>query len=317
MKLLPILKNSRNKAIVALILANIIWGAASPIFKLALENITPFTLAFLRFAIASLILLPFVFPHISIQRKDAGKFFLLAFVGIFLHISFYFFGLKYAPAINAPIIASAGPVLLFLSSFKFLHEKPNPKILLGIFTSLLGVIFIIGLPILTRGKITELIGNLLIIIATIFNVIHAVISKELCYRYKTITLTFWAFVIAATLYIPLFIIENYNFSTLSNLDWRGWSGIIFGAVLSSITAYYLFEWGLARIEAQEVGIFTYLDPISAAILAWVLLGEIPTTGFLIGCMLVFGGLIIAEGKIHYYHPRHIASKPRPRDKILI
>lgn len=59
-----------NQAIIALIIANIIWGAASPIFKLALENIPPFTLAYIRFLGAALILAPFAFKSLNIDRKD-------------------------------------------------------------------------------------------------------------------------------------------------------------------------------------------------------------------------------------------------------
>ncbi len=57
--------------ILALIITNIIWGAASPIFKFALQNIPPFTLAFIRFFFAGLLFLPFVFlfyQKLSLKR---------------------------------------------------------------------------------------------------------------------------------------------------------------------------------------------------------------------------------------------------------
>ena len=47
--------------ILAILIANIIWGAAPPVFKYALEGIPPFILAFIRFFSASLIFLPFIF----------------------------------------------------------------------------------------------------------------------------------------------------------------------------------------------------------------------------------------------------------------
>src|SRR3989338_6900538 len=95
-----------RKAILALILANIIWGAASPIFKFSLQNIPPFTLAFIRFYGASLILLVMTYPYLKIERKDWLKMVLLSFFGVTFNISFFFLGLKLAPSINAPFISS-------------------------------------------------------------------------------------------------------------------------------------------------------------------------------------------------------------------
>lgn len=100
----PFFKRNHNQAILALIAANIIWGAASPIFKFALENIPPFTLAFLRFFGAALILFPFTVKSMWIKREDWLDLFLLSIFGITINITFFFMGLKYAPSINAPII---------------------------------------------------------------------------------------------------------------------------------------------------------------------------------------------------------------------
>ncbi|EKE12839.1 MAG: hypothetical protein ACD_13C00135G0001, partial [uncultured bacterium] len=58
---------TKQQAILALIVANIIWGAASPIFKLSLQNIPPFTLAFLRFFLGSILLIFVVGKKIFIQ----------------------------------------------------------------------------------------------------------------------------------------------------------------------------------------------------------------------------------------------------------
>src|SRR3989337_3866488 len=94
-------------AILALIGANIIWGAAPPIFKWALEDIGPFTLAFLRFFIAAIIILPFAYKSLFVERQDYLKLFLIGFFGVTLNISFFFLGLKFAPSINASVIGSA------------------------------------------------------------------------------------------------------------------------------------------------------------------------------------------------------------------
>jgi drug/metabolite transporter (DMT)-like permease len=100
-----------HKAIIAVIIANIVWGFTPPIFKWALEDVSLFTLAFFRFFLAALIFLPFVVKkNLRIERKYWPKVFLMAFAGVFLHITFFFLGLELTTSINAPVIASVGPV---------------------------------------------------------------------------------------------------------------------------------------------------------------------------------------------------------------
>lgn len=302
-KCLPFSNNKHRQAILALIVANIIWGAASPIFKLALQNIPPFTLAFLRFWGASFLLLPFVIKDLYIARKDWLKIFLVAFFGITINITFFFMGLTKAPSINAPIIASSGPIFIYLFSILMLHEKPHNKVLTGLIISLTGVLIIVLQPILIRGLDSQIIGNLFFVLATLGSVGHAIYSKEIVSVYKPITVTFWSFVIGTITFIPFFLKEVWYNNPFYALDYRGWTGLIFGIFLSSALAYYLFEWGTQKIEAQEIGLFTYIDPLIAVIIAIPLLGEKITLVFILGSLLVFFGISLAEGRLHY-HPFH-------------
>src|SRR5258708_287477 len=102
--------SKRQLAILALIANNIIWGAAPPIFKWSLIGIPPFTLAFLRFFIACILIFPFICKDLSIKNKDIPKLFILAVFGIVINISFFFLGLQRATSIDVSIIASAAPV---------------------------------------------------------------------------------------------------------------------------------------------------------------------------------------------------------------
>src|SRR3990170_6378963 len=117
--------------ILALIIANIIWGAASPVFKYALQNIPPFTLAFIRFFFAGIILLPFIKNlSIKLSGKEWVELVLGAIFGISINITFFFWGLQRSESINAPVIASSGPVFLFFLSIIFLKEKFKPNVFL-------------------------------------------------------------------------------------------------------------------------------------------------------------------------------------------
>lgn len=292
--------------ILALIIANIIWGAASPVFKFSLENIPPFTLAFIRFFFASLLFIPFIAP---VWKKMTMKEFLLiclgGLFGITLNISAFFLGLQKTISINAPIIASAGPVFLFFLSVLFLKEKANMKVFIGMLISLIGVLFIILSPVFLDGKklvIGEIEGNLLFVLATMGSVVNTVIYKSVLKRISALQVTCVSFFISSLTFIPAMSWELKKWS-LSELNIQGWTGIVFGVFLSSALAYYLYYYGLSKLLSQEIGLFTYIDPVVAVLIAIPLLAEYPTVYFFIGSLLVFGGIYIAEKRIHY-HPFH-------------
>src|SRR5258705_13218741 len=142
--------SNRYIAIIALIIANVVWGAANPIFKWSLQDVPPFTLAFFRFFIASLLLWPFVIPHIALKLSDIPKIILLSFIGIVVNISLFFLGLNLTTSIDAPIIGSSAPILLILFAIFYLKEKPKKRVLWGTFISFVGILFIIFRPLLER-----------------------------------------------------------------------------------------------------------------------------------------------------------------------
>jgi drug/metabolite transporter (DMT)-like permease len=297
---------THNKAVLALIVANLIWGAASPVFKLALQNITPFTLAFLRFFGAMLILLPFTIDKLKIEREDILNLILLSFFGITINISFFFFGLKFAPSINAPVIGSAAPIIGYLSAIFFLHEKLKMKVLTGTLLSLLGILVIVLQPLLTEGFDGQIMGNMFFVIAMIGSVGHCLILKKILPKYSSTTITFWSFFIGQFTFFPMFVYELYKYHPFDTIDSRGINGLLFGIILSSALAYFLYDWGIKKIPVQEVGIFTYIDPLSAALIAMPLLGEFISPLFILGLLFVFGGIYLAEGRLHW-HPLHRLS----------
>ncbi len=290
--------------IIALIIANIIWGAGSPIFKLALTNLPVYTFVFARFFFATLIFLPFVIKaKQKISLKDYRDLFIAGIFGVTLHISAYFLGLQRTQSINAPIIASASPVFLFFLSVIFLKEKLNFKVLNGMFLSLLGVLVIVLAPIfgLKINNIkTSVEGNILLILAVIFSIIAVLIHKKVLDKVNPYVVGFWTFIFGSLPLIPL-VFNEFKSWSLSDLNFYGAFGLIYGILLNTALAYALYFYGLSKIKAQEVGAFTYVDPVIAILIAAPLLAEYPDKFFVLGTFFVFLGIYISEGRIPW-HP---------------
>ena len=297
--------NAKQQAVLALIIANIIWGAASPIFKWSLTNIPLFSLAYFRFFIPSILVLPLVRKqNLGVSRSLWPPLIALSLLGITANITFFFVGLKFAPSINAPIIASSGPIFLILGSVLFLHERPKSKTILGTLISLVGVLIIVGRPLLEKGfDLNAFWGNISFIFATFGAVGATLIIKRTVTYLNPLVLTFWSFLIGAMSFFPFFAWETLKHSWYLQLDIRGMGGLFFGIIFSTTLAYALDGWALSQIEASEAGLFTYIDPVIAALIAIPLLGEVITPLFILGSFFVFAGIFVAENRLHY-HPFH-------------
>ena len=296
--------SKHQQAIIALIITNIIWGAASPIFKWSLGNVGTFTLAFLRFFIAAYIILPFTYKKLSVKREHIYSLIIASTFGITLNISLFFLALPYTASINVPIIGSSGPIMILFASAIFLKEKLKRKVINGMLLSLIGILIIIIVPVYKTGIDTSIFGNLLLIAATISTVVHVILLKKIAKFYDAMTLTFWSFIISSMTFLPFMLNEIRVIGFLPNLGIHGIIGILFGAFLSSAIAYGLYQFAVKYMNANETGIFTYLDPFPAIIIAIPLLGEKLTLEYMLGAILVFLGIYLAEGRIHY-HPIHL------------
>jgi drug/metabolite transporter (DMT)-like permease len=294
-----------QKAFLALIIANIIWGAAAAIFKLSLENIPPFTLAFWRFFLGAIIILVVLGKKVSLpltSRRDGLLLFLYGFLGITLNIIFFFWGLKLTFSINSPVIASAQPILTLFFALLFLHEAFKIKKFLGMIFGTIGIIVIVIEPLLLRGVDGSILGNIYLLIATVAAVGQTIVGKKLVSKYNPWAFTFWAFLVGAASFLPLAFYEYIRIPHLyALLDWRGYLGIAYGAIFSSALGYGLFAWGLSKISATDTAMFAYVDPVVGTVAGALLLHEPITIPFLVGASLIFGGIFFAEGRIHY-HP---------------
>lgn len=290
--------------VLALIITNVIWGAASPIFKYSLQNIPPFTLAFIRFFFAGLIFLPLSFKvWQKLTIRQWIEILIVGFFGITINIAFFFLGLKRTESINVPVIASSGPVFIYLLSILFLKEKPKLKVFFGMMISLVGVMTIILSPFFLDGKqfvFGAIEGNFFILVATLGTVFQTIIGKDILRKVNPFQVSTITFLFGALTFIP-FVPKEFQTWDISYLNIQGIAGIIFGVFFSSALAYFFYYYGISKIKGQEVGIFAYLDPIVAVIVAIPLLHEFPNLYYLMGSFLIFGGIYFAEGRFQY-HP---------------
>ncbi len=293
----------------ALLIAHLIWGANFVVVKLVLQEFPPMSLAFLRFSFASLLIAPFFLAEtkkVKIKKEDLPKFIAIGIFAITLNITFFFEGIKRTTAINASILTLIIPMLSVLLGWLFLKEKIYLVNLLGIAMGFLGALVIIGIPQLIGGSASSqiLLGNILIILASTSWVFGAIISKQILSKYPSLVVTALAFLVGIlTFFLPASLEYFKNPAWISQVTVLGILGLSFMTLLSSISAYFLFEWGLAKTSVAIADLFQYIEPFIATVLAILILGERISTTFLIGAILIAIGVYLgtlAKERHHHY-----------------
>lgn len=298
----------------ALIFAHLIWGANFVVAKITLQEFPPMTLALLRFALASLLLAPFFLAEtkkVKIDKKDLPKLIAIGILIITLNITFFFEGIKRTTAINASVLTLVIPMLSVLFGWWFLKEKVYLFNLLGIVLGLLGALIIIGIPQIFTGTLSTqmLTGNILIILASVSWVMGAIVSKKILSQYSYLTITAIAFLVGTvTFFVPAGVEYFQHPAWISQVTVLGLLGLAFMTLLSSISAYFLFEWGLSKTSVTIADLFQYIEPFVAGALAVIVLGERVSTSFLIGGVLVAVGAYLGTMAKEAHHRHHRAHR---------
>jgi len=311
-----------------IIAAYVIWAAAGPVIKLTLQTVPPFTFLFLRLLIVCTLILPYTIYLVRNSAIARSDYFKIILLGIFGQTSliFIFLGFKYTTALEATIIGMMGPILSVAAGHYLYKEKVGWHIKLGLLIALIGTIFVALEPYLESYTITHevrmrMLGNFYVILYSLSFLLYLVWSKitlginsvntkrtlkfihikPMKRHYSPLLLMSLTFYVGLASFIPLSILEiagyfgpvNFGINTLSILPVMG---ILYMAVLSSIVAYYLFEWGLTKVEVKDTAILSYLQPVFTLPFAYMLLGEIPNRLMLIGAGVIALGVLIAEDR---------------------
>jgi len=311
-------KGSRTVAITAIILVTAIWGLAGPVIVWTLRLIPPFTFLFLRFLIASLVILPFALKSKfwrEINRQNFPTLLGLSLLSTTFGLGVLFYGYQFTTALDGSLIALIAPLLIVAGGAFFLKEEITRLEKIGLLIAFAGSIVTLLQPLLETGvsgsKAT--LGNFLVLLYHISWAAYCLWDKKVGKKFSTLTITAVPIFISVPVFTLLAYLETqnsqfsrfgespladiFNFQSIFNSQsTNALPGILYMAILSYIVAYYLYEWSVRRIEVSEAALFGYLQPVFAFPAAYLLLGEVPTRYFLLGGVLIGIGVFLTEWK---------------------
>jgi drug/metabolite transporter (DMT)-like permease len=273
--------------------AVVVWGTSFIATKIAVGEISPTAVVWLRFTIGLPILLvavvmrkQFAFP----KGNEWWYFALLGFLGITFHQWLQSNGLKTAQASTTAWIVATSPVFIAILGWLILKEKLTWLQSSGIALAMLGVIAVVSkgeLSNIAIGKFGSY-GDFLILISAINWAVFSILSRRGLKNHPSTMMTLWIMTIGWLLTSVAFVV-NKNYIDIPILDLRGWVAIIFLGIFTTGLAYITWFDALAQLPAAQTGAFLFVEPLTSMVVAAIVLNEQITL------VSVLGGAIILVG----------------------
>jgi drug/metabolite transporter (DMT)-like permease len=274
-------------AIAALVGANVIWGTTFVATKPLLDRIPPITIAFGRFAIALVILLPLLSwsrERPILNRTTA----LMGFVGVLLVYVFQNLGLAYTGAANGALIHGGIPAFTAIIAAAALGEQLDRSRVAGLGLSCIGVMLIV-----LRGSGVQLglsaLGDGLVFLSALALAWYLVLGRRAFPEGSSLALVggvaMFGFLFLAPASGVELMVRGMEYPTVRDV-----AALVYLGAAASALAFVLWAHGLRYLEAGQAANFSNLGPFVGVVVAALLLKEAVSTAQIAGGLLILGGV---------------------------
>jgi drug/metabolite transporter (DMT)-like permease len=286
------------KAYIFLVLCTLFWAGNFIVGKVAsLFEIPPFSLNFYRWLIAFIILFPFTYTKITENFHEIKKkiipLSIMGFTSITIFNSVVYYSLNFTQVLNGVLMISTIPVLIIFFSSCFTNEKIKINQILGVITSLIGVLIII-----TKFQLNTLLslnlnkGDLWILVAMISWATYSIMVKEKKINLDPLALLQTLIFIGLIFLIPFYLYELHNAQFLKlNIPVLLTVGYV--VIFAGIGAYIFWIGAIKIIGPSRSGVFLHLMPVFSSLMAIFLLGERLANFHIFGALFILIGIIVS------------------------
>jgi len=278
------------------IAAALLWAISGTASKFIFSSgISPIELVQFR-AAGSAVLLVFVLGVqktflLKIAPKNIGYF---ALLGALLAVTqfTYLFAISKTLVAVAILLQYQAPLVVALYTLVVLREKLAIATVMAIICSLLGCYLVVGaysLNILSMSRPGIISG----LCSAVTFALYTIASESGMRRYSPWTVLFYAFTVAAII-LNIIYPPFHAFGRSHTLETWWW--IFFVTLFGTILPFAFYNLGIQRIRPTHASIAATLEPIAAAIISYLFLGEVLELFQIIGVILVITAIIILQQK---------------------
>jgi len=287
--------DERRTAYLLLLAMAVCFGGTWPAGKLAVDDVSPFTVAATRFTIATLLLALWAVRRgglVRPSRRDLPLVLALGATAVAGYNALFLYGLELAPASDGAIIVPGlAPVFTVLIAWPVLGERVGRRGAAGLVLAFAGLVAVIG----PTGGIDgdRLLGALLFVAGAACWGVYSVLGKFATARFGAVRATLYATTTGALLLLPFAIAES-GWSKLAAASGSAWASILYLAVFGTVLAFVLFYEGVSRIGASRATAFALLIPIFGVLGSVLILDESVGAGTFVGGVAILAGLWLVQ-----------------------
>ncbi|MBN1633735.1 MAG: EamA family transporter [Ignavibacteria bacterium] len=266
--------------------------------KVAVEQISPLSLAFFRFGLAAILFnLIFLIRRQSykIDRKDIPMFLWLGALAIPINQFCFLKGVSFSNASHSGVIYSLTPLFAYLLSVKIKNENFSAKKLFIILLSITGIIIIfyenLVITNLTEGNVIT--GDILLVGAVFSWAAYLSYSKNMVEKYGAIKTSAIAFSTGIILYIPVLISDIKNLS-FDKVNFYGILSFFHLSVLVAFLSYFIFVYSSKTFKVSNLTTYLNSSPAITIFFSWLILNEPLSELFIIGALITISGSILLQ-----------------------
>lgn len=260
------------------------------------QTVSPYVLFTLRAVGASALfwLLSLFMPKEKVDKADYPKIAAASMVGLFIPQMTFLMAITVTSAIDTAIIGTLGPIFTMIFAFLFLGEPITGKKAGGVALSFAGILFLIFNSVHQGGATsTSPWGVVLLLINSLSFSLYLGLFRPLISKYSVITFMKWSFLFSLIVSLPIsakgLLTTDYA-AIPGNVLWEIGYLIFF----ATFVAYFLIPYGQKFIRPTLVSMYSYLQPIIAAIVSiWAGVDSL-TWQKVLSSVFVVGGVILVS-----------------------
>ncbi len=293
----------KNRGLILAVTTALFWGLLAIGLKMALAFFDSYTIVWIRFATAALMMV----GYYSVKNRAALNIFkkpplALVAAALLLGINYIGFmqGVNYSDPATAQILIQLGAVTLGVLGFILFKEKITTIRLVGFTTALIGFAFFYyhQFTIAHVDKATFNKGIVWLVVAAWSWTGYAILSKILVRKHAPQQINMFIYTIPAILFTPLADFASFH----QEFPWWIWP-LMFFLCINTVIAYGALAEAFKYAEANQISIIITLNPIITFLCLEIMLALnidwIPIPNFdaftYIGALLVITGAVVAAG----------------------
>jgi len=283
-------------ATAAILVTVVLWGISFISIKVAVREVPPLTMALIRFAIATTILLIVIRrlePAAKLEKGDFPKMLLAGCLGITIYFSFENTGVKLTTASSASLITSIIPIIAMLMDALIFKTRISPDKWLGVIVAMLGSYLVITANGQLSFSSSSFQGNLLMVGAMLSWIFYTILNKSFRQKYSGLFLTTYQTLLGTMMLIPLSFLEYQQWQIFS---WQALGNIFFLAVCCSAVCYFLYIYALNILDVAVTTLYLNLVPVVGVISGYFILQETILPIQLLGGAIIITGILVVNAR---------------------